>query len=113
MNDGRGVVSVTVRPRQSLCDERFHVVTVSKQREVIKLAVDSMSEQKAVPSTSKSYATTQQSLYIGGTTKYSQLPVSSPFVGCLRNVRINNRPVAFETEYTVVDPVSINRCPAY
>lgn len=27
MNDGRGVVSVTVRPRQSLCDERFHVVT--------------------------------------------------------------------------------------
>lgn len=52
-------------------------------------------------------------LFRSGTTKYSRLPVPSPFVGCLRNVKINERPVAFETESRVVDPVIINRCPVY
>ncbi|XP_070764977.1 laminin subunit alpha-3 [Enoplosus armatus] len=112
VNDGSGAVSVSVTPRESLCDGTFHVVTVSKQHEVITLVVDSMSEQKAVPFTSTSYSTTLDTLYIGGTTKQSRVPVSSPFVGCLRNVKLNGRPVAFETGSRVVGPVSINRCPA-
>ncbi|XP_044054261.1 laminin subunit alpha-3 isoform X2 [Siniperca chuatsi] len=113
VNDGSGAVSVSVTPRESLCDGKFHVVTVSKQHEVIKLVVDSMSEQKAVPFASTSYSTTLDTLYIGGTTKQNRVPVSSPFVGCLRNVILNGRPVAFETASRMVGPVSINRCPAY
>ncbi|XP_047199147.1 laminin subunit alpha-4-like [Hippoglossus stenolepis] len=87
------------------------MVTVSKQREVVKLVVDSMSEEKAVAVTSTSYSTTLDSLSIGGTTRYSRVPVSSPFVGCLRNVKINGKPVVYEEESRVYDPVSINRCP--
>ncbi|KAM6938145.1 laminin subunit alpha-4-like [Lycodopsis pacificus] len=108
---GSVAVSVSVTPPKSLCDGRFHLVTVSKQRDVIKLEVDSVSEQEAVPFTSTS--TTLETLYIGGTTKQKRDPApSSPFVGCLRNVMLNGGPVAFETASRVVDPVSINRCPA-
>nr|XP_046248654.1 laminin subunit alpha-3-like [Scatophagus argus] len=112
VNDGHRAVSVSVTPRESLCDGKFHIVTVSKQREVLKLVMDSMSEQKAVPLSSTSYSTTLDTLYIGGTTKQSQVSVTSPFVGCLRNVKLNGRSVPLETGSRVVGPVSINRCPA-
>uniref|UniRef100_UPI003AAC4457 laminin subunit alpha-3 n=1 Tax=Centroberyx gerrardi TaxID=166262 RepID=UPI003AAC4457 len=115
VNDGSGAVSVSVIPHQNLCDGNFHAVTVSKQHKVIKLVVDSVSEQKAGSSSSASYSTTLDSLYIGGisgTTKRNSVPVSSWFVGCLRNVRVNGRPVDFEAASSVVGPVSVNKCPA-
>lgn len=45
-----------------------------------------------------------------GTTKENQAPVSSPFVGCLRNVKLNGSPVAFEAESRVGHVIS--GCPA-
>ncbi|XP_056233586.1 laminin subunit alpha-3 isoform X1 [Seriola aureovittata] len=111
VDNGSGAVSVSVTPRGSLCDGKFHMVTVSKQHEVIKLVVDSVSEQKAVPFASVSHS--QDSLYIGGTTKSRHVPVSSPFVGCLRNIKVNDWPVASETQPRVVDPVSIDGCPKH
>ncbi|XP_050933340.1 laminin subunit alpha-3 [Lates calcarifer] len=111
VNDGNDAVSVSVTPHESLCDGKFHTVTVSKKPEMIRLVVDSVSEQKAVLFTSISHSTTLNSLSIGGTTNYRQVPVSSPFVGCLRNVKVNGGPLAFKTESRVVDPVSIDRCP--
>ncbi|XP_039668362.1 laminin subunit alpha-3 [Perca fluviatilis] len=110
VSDGNRAASASVTPRVSLCDGKFHQVTVSKQRDVIKLVVDSISQQKAVLFTSTS--TTLDTLYIGGTRKQNRAPVRSPFVGCLRNVKLNGRPVAFEKGSRVVDPVSINSCPA-
>ncbi|XP_073332501.1 laminin subunit alpha-3 [Pagrus major] len=112
VKDGIGAVSVSVTPRGNLCDGKFHVVTVSRQLEVIKLAVDSVSEQKAAPRTPTS-SSTLDTLYIGGTTKNNRLSVSSPFVGCLRNVKLNGKPVSFEAGSTRVGAVSINKCPAY
>ncbi|KAI4828509.1 hypothetical protein KUCAC02_022593 [Chaenocephalus aceratus] len=85
LNDANSAVSVSVTPPQSLCDGKFHVITVSRKR--------------------------LDTLYIGGTTKQKGVAVPSPFVGCLRNVKLNRRPVAFEEGSRVVDPVSINRCP--
>ncbi|XP_027884785.1 laminin subunit alpha-3 [Xiphophorus couchianus] len=108
LNDATGPVSVTVAPRESLCDGKFHAVTVSKQRSVIKLVVDSEFKQKTHSSTSGPYAT----LYIGGTTHRHGVPVSSPFVGCLRLLKINGKPLGLETESEVVGVVSMNRCPA-
>ncbi|KAM7388561.1 hypothetical protein PAMP_024728 [Pampus punctatissimus] len=111
VNDGNDAVSVSVTPPQSLCDGKFHMVTVSKKHIVINLMVDSMSDKRASPSISNSYSTTLDSLYIGGITKQNQIPVSSPFVGCLRNVKVNGRSDAFETGSRVFDHVSINKCP--
>ncbi|XP_034085825.1 laminin subunit alpha-4 [Gymnodraco acuticeps] len=109
LNDANSAVSVSVTPPQSLCDGKFHVITVSRKRDIIKLQMDSMSERKNVLFTSG--YTGLDTLYIGGTTKQKGVPVHSPFVGCLRNVKLNRRPVAFEKGSRVVDPVSINRCP--
>ncbi|XP_032381967.1 laminin subunit alpha-4-like [Etheostoma spectabile] len=77
VTDGNGAVLVSVTPRESLCDGKFHQVSVYKQRDVIKLVVDSISQQKAVPFTSTS--TTLDTLYIGGTRKQNRAPVPSPF----------------------------------
>ncbi|XP_047442348.1 laminin subunit alpha-3 [Mugil cephalus] len=112
VNDGNGVVSVSVAPRKSLCDGKFHVVTVSKQRKVLKLEVDSVSRQKEGPVTSTPPSAALESLYIGGMTNKNRAPVSSPFVGCLRNVKLDERSVSFEAESRVVGPVSIAGCPA-
>eukprot|EP00064_Thunnus_orientalis_P005002 superscaffoldBa00000475_g5015 len=108
VNDGNRAVSVEVTPPQNLCDGKFHIVSVSKKHEVIKLTVDSVSDQRDGPSKLHS---TKGSLYIGGIAKQNGSPVSSPFVGCLRNVKIDDRPVAFETGSRVVGLVSINKCP--
>uniref|UniRef100_A0A671UKA7 Laminin, alpha 3 n=1 Tax=Sparus aurata TaxID=8175 RepID=A0A671UKA7_SPAAU len=112
VKDGSGAVSVSVTPRGNLCDGKFHVVTVSRQLEVIKLAVDSTSEQKAAPRTPTSDSPLD-TLYIGGTTKTNRLSVSSPFVGCLRNVKLNGKPVSLEKGSRRGGPVSVHKCPAY
>ncbi|KAK5907285.1 hypothetical protein CesoFtcFv8_005153 [Champsocephalus esox] len=109
LNDANSAVSVSVTPPQSLCDGKFHVITVSRKRDIIKLQMDSMSEPKNILFTSGN--TGLDTLYIGGTTKQKGVAVPPLFVGCLRNVKLNRRPVAFEKGSRVVDPVSINRCP--
>ncbi|KAK5869930.1 hypothetical protein PBY51_024607 [Eleginops maclovinus] len=109
LNDANSTVRVSVTPTQSLCDGKFQAITVSRKRDIMKLQVDSMSEQKKVLVASG--YTGLDTLYIGGTTKQKGVPVPSVFVGCLRNVKLNRRPVAFENATRVVDPVSINRCP--
>ncbi|XP_059196910.1 laminin subunit alpha-3-like [Centropristis striata] len=109
VNDGHGVVSVSVSPPESLCDGKFHKVTVSKQRDVIKLVLDSTSEQRATAFSSTS--TSPETLYIGGAAEQSRAPVLSPFVGCLRNVKLNGRVVEFEAGSRLVGPVIVNRCP--
>ncbi|KAM3619703.1 uncharacterized protein V6R79_012335 [Siganus canaliculatus] len=117
LQDGKGAVSVSVTPRGSLCDGKFHIVTVSKQRDVLKLAVsiasDSISEEKAIPVRPSSTPSALDALYVGGTTMRTQASVSSPFVGCLRNVKLNGKTVALEKGSRVVGPVNINRCPAH
>lgn len=48
-----------------------------------------------------------------GTTHGNRVTVSSPFVGCLRNVKLNGQPVAFETAPSrKVGAVSLSGCPA-
>ncbi|KAF7659114.1 hypothetical protein LDENG_00003190 [Lucifuga dentata] len=77
VNDGNGAVSVSVMPPQNLCDGKFHVVTVSKQHEVITLEVDSVSEQKAGPFPSTSYSTTLDSFYIGASRVFGPVSIDS------------------------------------
>lgn len=110
VDDVEGVVSVTVTPRETLCDGKFHLVKVSRENEELHLAVDSMSEKKAAPAASPSNSS--GALYIGGTTKGNKATVSSPFVGCLRNVKFGGRPIELEEKSLVFGAVSINSCPA-
>ncbi|KAM7012856.1 laminin subunit alpha-3-like [Tautogolabrus adspersus] len=109
---GMNTVSLSVTTPESLCDGNFHLVTVSKQHEVIQLEVDSRLEQKRVPFASTWSSTTPESLYIGGTTTKHKLSLSSSFFGCLRNVKLNGLRVSFENRSRSVHPVTIGGCPA-
>ncbi|XP_023853748.1 laminin subunit alpha-3 [Salvelinus sp. IW2-2015] len=114
VNDGLGDYSASVTPQQNLCDGTFHVIAVSKQNNVVQLNVDSESQRTVGPSHS-SYTMTKDSFYIGGmsgTSKHKGVPVSSSFVGCLRNIKVNKKPVVFKTASSVVGPVNVNECPA-
>uniref|UniRef100_UPI0037E6FAA4 laminin subunit alpha-3 n=1 Tax=Semicossyphus pulcher TaxID=241346 RepID=UPI0037E6FAA4 len=90
---------------------RPQYLTVSRQQEVINLEVDSTSEQRDVSFLSTS-SSTPGTLYIGGTSATLTPAVSSPFVGCLRDVKLNGRRVSFEAGSRDVQPVSVTGCPA-
>nr|XP_057929016.1 laminin subunit alpha-3 isoform X2 [Doryrhamphus excisus] len=112
VNNGSGDISVLVTPPE-LCDGEYHIIKVSKHKRVIQLTVDSTSKKKAVPEVSTSNSSILDALYIGGTQQADCASVTTtPFVGCLRNVALNGRRVAFETRARVVGHVNINRCPA-
>ncbi|XP_074523638.1 laminin subunit alpha-3 isoform X2 [Halichoeres trimaculatus] len=102
-------ISLLLNPPESLCDGKFHLVTVSGQEKVVNLQVDSSSEQTDLPFTLNSRP---EMLYIGGSPQKLRLPVSSPFIGCFRNMKLNGLRVSFESRSTVIQPVSINGCPA-
>ncbi|TNN42163.1 Laminin subunit alpha-3 [Liparis tanakae] len=111
VEDGDVTVSVSVTPPTSLCDGDFHLVTVSKRRDAIELAVDSESQQRAAPFTPGSTALSD--LYVGGSSERRRAPgPSAPFEGCLRNVRLDGSPVALDTSSRVVDPVDLHGCRA-
>lgn len=59
-----------------------------------------------------SYLKMLSSLILSGTTKGNKATVSSPFVGCLRNVKLGGRPIEFGEKSQVFGAVSINSCPA-
>lgn len=51
------------------------------------------------------------SLFVSGKTKHNQIPGFTSFVGCLRNVKVNGSPVAFETASKEGGYVNISKCP--
>ncbi|XP_061635659.1 laminin subunit alpha-4 [Phyllopteryx taeniolatus] len=113
VNDGGGSVSVALTP-QKICDGEFHVITVSKGEKDLMLMVDATSEKKAGPFASFPSSTTQGLLHIGGALESSGAPVTSPYMGCLRNMIINGRRVASEARAArVIGLVDFNVCPAY
>ncbi|XP_049573616.1 laminin subunit alpha-3 isoform X1 [Syngnathus scovelli] len=112
VNDGGGSVSAALTP-QNLCDGEFHVIKVSTGPKRLTLTVDVISEKKAGSFAAFLSSMKRALLHIGGVTDSSVAPVTSPYMGCLRNVIINGRRIAFETQaVTVLGPVDVKACPA-
>ncbi|XP_051929111.1 laminin subunit alpha-3 [Hippocampus zosterae] len=113
VNDGGGSVSVALTP-QNLCDGEFHVITVSTGQKDLTLMVDAASERKAGSFASFPSSMTQALLHIGGATDSRGAPPTPPYIGCLRNVIINGRHVAFETRVVrLLGLVDVKECPAH
>ncbi|KAK3533777.1 hypothetical protein QTP70_027346 [Hemibagrus guttatus] len=113
MNDGAGDYSTSVTPPLLPCAESFHHVTVTKKGNVIELKMGLYSNSAVGP---KVYSTlkTHHTLYIGGVpeTKRKRLPVWSSYMGCLRNVQINQAALSFKSVSRVFGSVNISECPA-
>ncbi|KAJ8279252.1 hypothetical protein COCON_G00063180 [Conger conger] len=106
---GESSVSVT---QQGLCDGLFHRVTVSRKN-TVQLTVDEKSEH--MRGSSFSGISSGCHLYAGGvpdTFLHHKPPVKASFVGCIRNLRINGKPISFGKAPQVFGPVNTQECPA-
>ncbi|KAF3699380.1 Laminin subunit alpha-3 [Channa argus] len=98
VNNGKGQFMVSVKPKSSLCDGMFHKISVIKRKNVIQLHVGTIDNYKIGPPSS-TVTLTKHPLYVGGLPEISMqqiLPVTSSFVGCIQDMRINGDSVYFE-----------------
>ncbi|XP_018532087.1 laminin subunit alpha-3 isoform X2 [Lates calcarifer] len=113
VNNGKGEFMVSVKPKASLCDGMFHKVSVIKRKNVVQLHVDTVDNYKIGPPSSTT-TLTKDPLYVGGIPEMSMqqtLPVTSSFVGCIQDMRINDDSVSFERLSAVFGPVNLKECP--
>lgn len=112
-NNGKGEYMVKVKPKASLCDGKFHKISVIQRKNVVQLHVDTVDNYKIGPPLSTS-SYTKSSLYVGGileTTMHAALPVRSTFIGCIQDMKVNNEPVPFDKLPGVFGRINIRECP--
>ncbi|KAM3866222.1 laminin subunit alpha-3-like [Diretmus argenteus] len=113
VNNGEGEFMVSVLPKTTLCDGTLHKISVIKRKNVVQLHVDTVGNYKIGPPSS-STTLTKDLLYVGGVPAMSMpltLPVTSSFVGCIQDMKINGDPVSFE-KLSGFGPVNLRECPA-
>ncbi|XP_070830251.1 laminin subunit alpha-3-like [Chaetodon trifascialis] len=113
VNNGKGEFMVSVKPKASLCDGTFHKISVIKRKNVVQLHVDTIDNYKIGPPSSTT-TLTKDSLYVGGIPEMSlpqTFPVTSSFVGCIQDMRINSDSVSFDRLSGVFGSVNLKECP--
>ncbi|CAL8344638.1 unnamed protein product [Merluccius merluccius] len=115
VNNGAGEFVVSVMPKTALCDGAFHKISVIKRNNVVQLHVDTVDNHKIGPPSSFT-TLTRDPLYVGGipevAVQQQRFPVSSSFVGCIQDMRINGSPVYFERLSKAFGAVNLRECPA-
>ncbi|KAF7654916.1 hypothetical protein LDENG_00063170 [Lucifuga dentata] len=114
VNNGEGEFMVSVLPKATLCDGTFHKISVIKRKNVVQLHVDTMGNYKIGPPSSLT-TLTKDPLYVGGFPDMSlqqTLPVTSSFMGCIQDMRINGELVSLDKMSGVFGPVNLKECPA-
>ncbi|XP_023282957.1 laminin subunit alpha-3 [Seriola lalandi dorsalis] len=114
VNNGKGEFMVSVKPKASLCDGMFHKISVIKRKNVVQLHVDTVDNYKIGPPSSTT-PLTKDPLYVGGIpgemSMQQTLPVTSYFVGCIQDMRIDDESVSFERLSSAFGPVNLKECP--
>ncbi|ETE74130.1 Laminin subunit alpha-3, partial [Ophiophagus hannah] len=114
-NNGAGEFSLSVTPQQSLCDGQWHSVAVSQKQNIIYLDVDTNRNYTAAlsPKLSTSHA---QPLYFGRVPVNLEtpwLPIQDVFLGCLKNMKINDKSILLNKMSNIHGVVSLEGCPVY
>ncbi|KAL7397953.1 hypothetical protein ABVT39_002224 [Epinephelus coioides] len=114
LNSGKGEFSTSFTPEESLCNGRWHTITVVKKNNVLQLHVDAASEHSVGPRQSRS-AGAKETVYLGGVPNgvtVPGLPVGLPaFHGCIRLATINHRPAMLSKPLAVHGAVGTQGCP--
>ncbi|XP_060731068.1 laminin subunit alpha-3 isoform X2 [Tachysurus vachellii] len=114
VNNGGGGFSVSVQPKQTLCDGTFHRIAVIQQNNVVEMHVDTEGKYTIGPGSS-SPTQDRFPVYVGGVPdrrRFPFLPVTESYAGCLKNMVFNRDVVVFEKLSTVFGPVNMRECPA-
>ncbi|XP_060537980.1 laminin subunit alpha-3 [Pantherophis guttatus] len=114
-NNGAGEFSLSVTPQQSLCDGKWHSVAVAQKQNIIYLYVDTNRNYTAAlsPKLSTIYA---QPLYFGRVPVNLEtpwLPIQDVFLGCLKNMKINDKSILLNKMSNIHGVVSLEGCPVY
>lgn len=113
VNNGIRDFFTSVTPKQSLCDGRWHRITVIRDSNVVQLDVDSEVNHVVGPLNPKP-ADHREPVFVGGVPESlltPRLAPGKPFTGCIRHFVIDGRPVSFSKAALVSGAVSINSCP--
>ncbi|KAK1338098.1 hypothetical protein QTO34_001208 [Cnephaeus nilssonii] len=114
VNNGIRDFSTSVTPKQSLCDGRWHRITVIRDSNVVQLDVDSEVNHVVGP-LNPTPVDHREPVFVGGVPESLLTPhlaPGRPFTGCIRHFMIDGRPVSFSKAALVSGAVSINSCPA-
>ncbi|KAM5256538.1 laminin subunit alpha-4 [Ctenodactylus gundi] len=113
INNGIRDFSTSVTPKQSLCDGRWHRITVIGDSNVVQLDVDSEVNHVVGPLNPKPVGP-REPVFVGGVPESllaPRLAPSKPFAGCIRHFGIDGRPVSFSKAALVSGAVSVASCP--
>uniref|UniRef100_A0A669DD00 Laminin subunit alpha 4 n=1 Tax=Oreochromis niloticus TaxID=8128 RepID=A0A669DD00_ORENI len=109
VNDGTREFFTKMSPKQGVCSGSWHKITVIRDANVVQLDVDSEINHVVGP-LSPSSTDSRKPVFIGGTPESAA--TRKAYVGCMRNLTINNSQVNFSKAVLVSGAVSVGTCPA-
>lgn len=113
VNDGTHEFFTNVSLRRGLCDGNWHRIKVIRDANVVQLEVDSMVNHVIGP-LNPIAKDTRHPIFIGGAPDrvLSESNVTrEAYVGCMKNLTINNSRVSFSKAALVSGAVSVGTCP--
>ncbi|XP_069587314.1 laminin subunit alpha-3 [Ranitomeya imitator] len=114
ISNNKGNFQASVTPVASLCDGKWHTITVSQKNNAVQLDVDNQSKDTA-SANSALRSSREATLYIGGlpdSLETQRPPVKRSFVGCMKNLSVNKKVIKFSKTTDVHGAISLSRCPA-
>ncbi|XP_060907248.1 laminin subunit alpha-4 [Labrus mixtus] len=114
VKDGSDELSTNVSPKQGLCDGNWHKITVIRDANIIQLVVDSEVKHVMGP-LNPSALDFKKPVFIGGAPDLvlpESLSTRRPYVGCMRNLTIDDNQVSFSKAVLVSGAVGVGACPA-
>ena len=94
VDNGDGPIVAVFKPdNENFCDGQWRTITAIKSQYVITIMVNALSSQPSIGSATSPSTDTSRPLFLGGhpyITKARGLTVRSPYLGCIRNVKIKD-----------------------
>jgi len=114
-DNGKGIIKATIEPPTPyyFCNGQWHTVSVTKIKELLVLRIGDMFSS-ASGSTLATTIQTNHPLFLGSQPRLSKRrgqPVTDKFMGCIKNVTVDDRPFVLADSYFVGN-VNAGSCPS-
>jgi len=115
VDNGRGPIMAVFKPdsKFKFCDGNWHEIHAVKAKNVVTLSVDDIFAQPGIGVPGVSSTDTNHGLFIGGhprTDRLTGLRTDTNYVGCIKNIVIENKPLQVRGEMLKGDIMS-HVCP--
>jgi laminin alpha 3/5 len=114
LDNGHGEIKSVYQPatKNELCDGQWHTVSALKTKNVVTLKVDEVNAAADYGKEAVSHTNTHDPLYVGGVPEMHRgIQSRDQYVGCMRNLALNNEPVSL-ADSQPVGRVNLGSCPS-